>query len=145
MDGFRNVVVAMDFSHSATHVLDTALRVLAPGGRMLLVHAVEWVPSVVEGTFVGYTNPMAMGSMRDESAALLKKQAEAHPGVKIDVAVVEGKIANVLLEVAEREHADLVVLGSHALGPLAHLLVGSQAEKVLRRAHCPILCVPVPA
>ena len=145
MQGFQNILVPLDFSPSSATVLETALRVLAPGGRVLLLHVIEWMPSIVEGMFVGYSNPKDMGALRDESTAKLRKYAEAHPDARIDVEVTEGKPASTIPEIADREASDLIVIGSHQFGRIGHLLMGSQAEKVLRRAHCPILTVRVPA
>jgi nucleotide-binding universal stress UspA family protein len=36
---------------------------------------------------------------------------------------------------------DLIVLGTHGRGPIAHMLLGSVAERVVRKAHCPVLTV----
>jgi hypothetical protein len=41
-------------------------------------------------------------------------------------------------------HADLVVLGTHGRGPVAHMLLGSVAERVVRMAPCPVLTVRHP-
>ncbi len=45
---------------------------------------------------------------------------------------------------ATRENIDLIVLGTHGRGAIAHLLLGSVAENVVRRAPCPVLTVRQP-
>jgi nucleotide-binding universal stress UspA family protein len=44
---------------------------------------------------------------------------------------------------ARREDIDLIVMGTHGRGPVAHLLIGSVAENVVRTAPCPVLTVPL--
>jgi nucleotide-binding universal stress UspA family protein len=56
--------------------------------------------------------------------------------------VVEGDSGPALVEAARR--ADLLVLGSHGHRKSYNLLVGSTSEYCLRRAHCPVVVIPVP-
>jgi nucleotide-binding universal stress UspA family protein len=46
---------------------------------------------------------------------------------------------------AREENVDIVVLGTHGRGAIAHMLLGSVAERVVRKAHCPVLTVRQPA
>lgn len=46
-----------------------------------------------------------------------------------------------IIEYADEKNIDLIVLGTHGRGGLAHMLLGSVAEKVVRKAHCPVLTV----
>ncbi len=48
-----------------------------------------------------------------------------------------------IVEYAARAHIDLIVMGTHGRGPVAHLLIGSVAENVVRKAPCPVLTVPL--
>ncbi len=56
--------------------------------------------------------------------------------------IVEDEPAHALLEVAEREGADMIVLGANSHGNLADRLLGSVTYKVAHRAHCPVVIVP---
>ena len=60
----------------------------------------------------------------------------------IDTLLLEGPPARCILERAESSSADLIVLGTHGRSGFEHLVLGSVAEKVLRRARCPVLTVP---
>ncbi len=48
-----------------------------------------------------------------------------------------------IVQYARREQIDLIVMGTHGRGPMAHLLIGSVAENVVRKAPCPVLTVPL--
>lgn len=64
--------------------------------------------------------------------------------VGIERLLAEGDPTHEILRVAEEVKADLIVMGSHGRGGLAHMLLGSVAESVLRRAPCPVLTVKSP-
>jgi nucleotide-binding universal stress UspA family protein len=60
-------------------------------------------------------------------------------------AVIPGIPDAVILDVAEDEKFDLIVLGTHGRTGFTHILLGSVAERVIRRAACPVLTVRSPA
>lgn len=63
-------------------------------------------------------------------------------GISAGGAVKEGDTAGEILREATAQGADLVVIGTHGRGGFQHLVLGSVAEKVLRRCACPVLTVP---
>ena len=58
--------------------------------------------------------------------------------------VVEGHPAAEILRKADELGVDLVVMGTHGKGLLAHAFLGSVAEKILRRLKIPVLTIPIP-
>lgn len=58
------------------------------------------------------------------------------------VAVDTGRAADEILARAALDHADLIVMGTHGLSGVRHLMLGSVTERVLRQAVCPVLTVP---
>lgn len=69
---------------------------------------------------------------------------EAGVRAALDVHVLEGEPATTIVDFANRHKSDLIVMGTHGHSGLIHLALGSTAEKVVRRAHCPVLTVRVP-
>lgn len=57
--------------------------------------------------------------------------------------VVIGHPVTKILEVAEQKDIDVIVMGTHGRGFLEHAFLGSVAEKVLRKAQCPVFSVPM--
>jgi nucleotide-binding universal stress UspA family protein len=63
-------------------------------------------------------------------------------GVRVDPVTIDGAPAKEILAYALRAPADLIVMGTHGTSGFERLLLGSVAERVLRRARCPVLTVP---
>lgn len=64
------------------------------------------------------------------------------PGARVETVLVEGDPIEEILKAGAEGPADLIVLGTHGRGGFQRLVLGSIAEKVLRRAACPVLTVP---
>lgn len=65
-------------------------------------------------------------------------------GVQIDHVVARGRPAKVIVEFAEAEKIDLIVMSTHGTGGWSHVLLGSVTERVLGVAPCPVLVLRVP-
>ena len=60
------------------------------------------------------------------------------------VVMMSATPAAAIVSYADEQRIDLIVMGTHGRGAVAHLLLGSVAEKVVRTAHCPVLTVRQP-
>lgn len=65
-------------------------------------------------------------------------------GVRIERAIRVGYAFVEVVQYAGNNAIDRIVMGTHGHGPVAHLLLGSVAEKVVRKAPCPVLTVRTP-
>ena len=63
------------------------------------------------------------------------------PGVQAEFKVISGHVVHEILEYAQKNGIDLIVIATHGLSGLKHFLLGSVAEKVIHRARCPVLLV----
>jgi nucleotide-binding universal stress UspA family protein len=139
--GFQNILVPVDFSEDSPVVYETALTVLAEGGRLTLLHVVEFMPAVMEGTFGIYPHRKDIEKIKELSLERLHEIAAQHEGLDIRPVVREGKPAHAILEIIAEIHPDLVVMGTHGRSKLDHLLIGSVTERVIRKARCSVLTV----
>ena len=64
-------------------------------------------------------------------------------GIENRVLMIEGTASDQLLKEAEREAASLIVIGSHPHGAMVEALTHGLREQLAKKAHCPILLVPV--
>ena len=71
--------------------------------------------------------------------ALVERGREA--GVDVSFLIWTGDPGDMIVEAAEAEHADMILVGSHGRGAVGRLFLGSVSEHVVRNAHCPVLVV----
>lgn len=85
---------------------------------------------------------LEMSEAAEEEFDLMLKDAEERARVlPLHRHLVRGRPAHAILHAAERLGADMIVVGTHGRSGLAGLLIGSVAEKVVRHANCPVVCV----
>jgi nucleotide-binding universal stress UspA family protein len=85
-----------------------------------------------------------LGSMLSEQGDAALDSAEERIGdVPVERALVEGSPGEKIVEYADDEGCDLIVMGTHGRGGIDRLLLGSVAERVVRTASVPVLTVRV--
>jgi len=145
----RNILVATDFSEPSDAAL-TYGRALARnfGATLHVVHVAGQVSTLVYGA-EAYAVPMpelqqeVEDSARKQLASLMIDN-DPLPLPKREVVVTSNAPAAAIVEYATRERIDLIVAGTHGRGGMAHLLMGSVAERIVRTAPCPVLTVRHP-
>lgn len=152
MSDYRIFVVPYDFSNHAKAALFTATDLARRFSADLhLVHVVQ-PPAYA---YYGYGTPgesagpppTIMDDVRANATKALREVVdgvESPPG-RLEPHVVEGsRIADMIVEAARALEADLIVMGTHGRTGLAHVFLGSIAERTLRSAPCPVLTVRAP-
>ena len=86
-------------------------------------------------------------ALRAGAERQLQEFAEKHTreGILPHCNVKDGVAAELILEFAEAQAVNLIVMGTHGLRGIDRLTLGSVTEKVLRKAHCPVLAIRKPA
>ena len=81
--------------------------------------------------------------VRDRFQENLQRFVSEHvkPKVKLEAHVIEGEAADVLPNIVEQEHDDLLVMGTLARSGVAGMLIGNTAESILRQVNCSVLAV----
>lgn len=142
----RHILVPTDFSHDAEGAARTAQTLLAAeGARLTLLHAYH-LP--VEYTAYG-TIPTGLPFQADVAAIAEEKLAAAvaplqRDGLTVEAVAREGYPPEVIVEAARELGADVIAMGTHGRTGLRHLLLGSNAERVVGHAPCPVLTVRQP-
>lgn len=134
---FNKILVPLDFSASSEPALGVARDLArAFAGTLILLHVREPL-SESDGQ-----RPRELpdtDSDFDLRLEAIKLDLEREGGVTVLTRCLSGPAAAVIIELAEREGADLIVMGTHGRTGLRHLIMGSVAERVVRRAACPVL------
>lgn len=139
----RRILHPTDFSPSS----DAALRLAAVlakdhDAQVVLLHVIE--PPPVGSSGAVPAPPPGLPPSRAEVEQRLSALAATLPELRTECRVAEGPAADAILEAAQETGCDVIVMGTHGRTGLARLLVGSVAEKVVRRAPCPVLTVKSP-
>jgi len=93
-----------------------------------------------------YLPPDFWANVKAEAEQSLNRHAEdlRRRGLNVDAVVREGYAATAIVDEAAAQNADLVVIGTHGLSGIKHMLLGSIAERVVQKAPCPVLTVKAP-
>lgn len=144
---FKHILVPIDFSECSFLALDYAVALAREfKSKITLLHVVE--PAVYQENYFGVTPPMGETNQtlveagRERLASLANIRSE--PGQQIEILVRIGRAHSEIADTGSAIGAELIVVGTHGLTGVAHLLMGSTAERVVRHAPCPVLTVRLP-
>jgi nucleotide-binding universal stress UspA family protein len=140
--GFQKIAIGIDFSQSAQVALSLA-RSRFPGAQLRLIHIVDARAGSVPDLSTGGTVPiMPSAEVLTALSAGDERQLDRLALEGEEEEVVMGEPAQTLVEAAQRWGAELIVVGSHKQGAIAHFFAGSVAEQVQRHSGIPVLIVP---
>lgn len=140
------ILVPSDFSEDAASALEMAKELARKlGSRLVILHAYRVdLPMATPDLGGGFILP---DRFYEELRASATKQVEAlaaetaKAGVAAEGVAIEERPASAIVETAKRLPADLIVMGTRGLTGLAHVVLGSVADRVIREATCPVLTV----
>jgi nucleotide-binding universal stress UspA family protein len=141
----RRVLVPIDGSELSLKAADAAASLAARFGASLVLLTVMEPPEAMSAYVSGQALEEVRSGLGRAAEAMLAQAAERvraqYPGA--GTRLVWGSPAAAIAEEAEKGY-DLVVMGSRGLGlaPVDRHLLGSVAERVLRRTRCPVLIIP---
>jgi nucleotide-binding universal stress UspA family protein len=144
----QNILLATDFSDPSATALDHA-KALAEAfkARIHVLHVLEdlaahaWTTEVYVAALPGVHDEMERQA-RERLAAIFTPEEGTRFQVRAELRT--GSPFVEIVRYAREEHIDLIVMGTHGRGPIAHMLLGSVAERVVRKAPCPVLTVRQP-
>ncbi|HEV8095236.1 MAG TPA: universal stress protein [Burkholderiales bacterium] len=143
---YKRILVPVDGSPTSRNGLDEAAKIARESGsRLLLLH-------VIDDT-VAFSSPESAGvnvvldALRASGRSALAEAAEHARRAKLqaETALLEkatGRVADAIVDQAKRWRADLIVMGTHGRRGVNRLLLGSNAELVVRSSTIPVLLVP---
>ncbi len=142
MTRYQRIVMATDFSPASEAAFEEAARMAREwGARLYLVHAYE-TPAEAPVTYLpasGFFETLAAIRAQAEQKLQALISRESLRGVNVRPLAERGVPHNAIVDVAARENADLIVMGTHGRRGAARLLLGSVAARVIAMAPCPVL------
>jgi nucleotide-binding universal stress UspA family protein len=139
----RTILVPIDFSANAAAVLEWAAHLAEEHGSKLVLLHVYHLPVDFQQLEGAYLPPDFWTNVKKEADQTLNRYVGElrQKGLDVEPVVREGYPATVIVDEAAARGADLIVIGTHGLSGLKHLLLGSIAERVVQKAPCPVLAV----
>lgn len=133
----RKILYPTDFSSAGHTALEMATSLARDRGATLLIAHVEEPPMVYGGVEFYY----GIEGVREEIARRLKEVVPAGSNIAFEHRLIAGLPAPAIVELAEQENVELIVMSTHGRTGLTRVLMGSVAEEVVRKAKCPVLTV----
>ena len=144
----RTILVPTDFSEYAEYAFPWALQMAADWqAKLVLFHAAAPISPLAfpDSVYLPELQRLETDMLADAErrmATFVEKQGSS--SVVVETRVVVGEPVFEICQAVGREQADLIIMGSHGRTGLAHVLLGSVAERVIRHASCPVLVARKP-
>jgi nucleotide-binding universal stress UspA family protein len=144
----ENILVASDFGDASDSALNYGRQLARSfGARLHLIHVVDntFTWTSVDGIGVDVATVQAeLEDAAQEKLRLSLSQEDRQELRAVAVVRAAASPAYAIVAYAKEANADLLIMGTHGRGVMAHLVMGSVAEKVVRIATCPVLTVRNP-
>lgn len=146
MTSFQRILVATDFSETSAYAVKYAIEMAKTFGAGLhVLHVLETeIPLMVDG--IAYLPPGIIEEIEKSAASQLEQviPPEERNKLSVTLALRRGSAFLEIIGYARDQKMDLIVIGTHGRGAIAHVLLGNVAEKVVRKAPCPVLTIRHP-
>jgi nucleotide-binding universal stress UspA family protein len=145
MLSLKTVLVPTDFSDASESALRYGKSMAEKFGASL--HVVHVMEDLLAHAWAAEVYVSSMPQLRDEIEKESRQRLGAlltdaeRKALRAETALLAGNPFLEIIRYAKAHDIDLIVMGTHGRGPIAHMLLGSVAEKVVRKSPCPVLTV----
>jgi len=143
----KNILCPLDFSENSQEALQYAIHLMLKDddATLYLVHVVDSRVFDYSGPMYEQEVPLMKVELDQSTREQLEKKLLAEVPEKIqnrvETTILFGVPFLEIIMAARDKNIDLIVIGTHGRTGLAHMIIGSVAEKVVRKAPCPVLSV----
>ena len=143
MKEIRKILIPIDFSNYSLQALEYAKAIAEKfDAEIILLNVVEPVMFIADITMGQINIPSIESEMLQKSEEKMKDIVDGLKGnFKVSGIVKLGKPDKEIIDLANSEKVDLIIIGTHGHSKVEHLLFGSTAEKVIRKSNCSVLIV----
>jgi nucleotide-binding universal stress UspA family protein len=135
---YKNIILAYDGSKYSNKALQEAIRIATSSDGSLLILSIVDITDEFESEAPGLTDKMTEKLLRLAQKAL-EKAVAAKVKAKIEIHV--GDAYEMIVDIAKKKKADIIVMGSHGRTGLTRLLMGSVTSRVIGHSPCSVLVV----
>jgi nucleotide-binding universal stress UspA family protein len=143
MEPIKSILAPVDFSAPSNLAFETAVGLAKSlNADLHILHAFEAPGALFDSYAISIPEPL-ISEARDVVARKLEKscQMAIDHGVSVDSHLGTAPAASAIVDLSEDLGVDLIIMGTRGHSDLAHVLIGSVAERTLRRAPCSVLIV----
>ena len=144
---FKKILCPFDFSENAQEALQYAIHLMSKDedATLYLTHVVDNRVYDYGGPIYGQEPSVSMvvldQSIREQLEKKLLDHVPEEIQNRVETIILFGVPFLEIIITAKDKNVDLIVIGTHGRTGIAHMLIGSVAEKVVRKAPCPVLSV----
>lgn len=145
---FSKILFCTDFSKNSNYAFSYAFNLAKDYNATLLI-----IHCIVEPVCYYWSTPKVVDELTAKHTEQVEQEINSHYLQKLGEfknykiftrETEEGGAFYEIIQVARKESADLIVMGTHGRTGLDHLILGSTAENVVRKSFCPVLTVRLP-
>lgn len=142
----KNILVPIDFSDYSKNALKYAVEFAKKfSAKLFLIYVVEPIIYPADFSMGQVAIPSTDIDIQNRAEEELKKLAdEIQTDAQVEIIIKTGKPFVEINETAREKDIDLIIIATHGHTGVEHLLFGSTAEKVVRKAPCPVLTLREP-
>ncbi|AKB50844.1 Universal stress protein [Methanosarcina barkeri str. Wiesmoor] len=141
-DFYRNILIATDGSENTQRAISYGIEIAKiSGAAVYALYVVNTSPIISEYWTIGKKNVYEIIRSEGEKAVFEVKKIGEASGVEVKEVVLDGYPSNAIIDFAENNNIDLIVMGTLGKTGLDKLLIGSVAEKVVRGSKVPVMVV----
>ncbi len=159
MPGIDKILYATDLSKNSAYAFRYATDIADKHNALIhVINVLEELPESAKTVLKSYLSDDQYekfrnrkddlkGTIRERLSVFCDNVQKGDPQCVFRVAsidVIEGQPVDAILKYAENNHCDLIVMGTHSKGILTHAILGSVAEKVIRKSKIPVMVIPIP-
>jgi nucleotide-binding universal stress UspA family protein len=140
----QKVLIAMDYDETSQKVAEVGFSMAkALHAETILLHVISEQPVYYSTyTYMRELRVDILGDLKKSTQAYLDKSKKYLGDDSIQTVLKEGEIAETILNTAKELHVDIIVMGSHSRKWLENIIIGSEAEAVLKKTTIPLFIIP---
>lgn len=143
----ERILIPTDFSESSRHALKYAIELNASfKARLFLIHVLQDFTEFSEYNLSPSILPQLYLEFEENAAKRLEEMVTGMvpPDMHCDTYILHGVAFYEIIQFSNQENVDLIVIGTRGRTGIKHVLFGNTADKVVKKAHCPVLTVRNP-